>query len=68
MLKINLTSLVNGHIECRFNVSDGEWSKPELVLDPYLRIHGLSPALNYGQQAYEGMKGCLTFSWFLERE
>ncbi|KAL5319176.1 hypothetical protein ACEPPN_012225 [Leptodophora sp. 'Broadleaf-Isolate-01'] len=46
----------NGHIECRYNVTDGSWSEPELVLDPFLRIHGLSPALNYGQQAYEGLK------------
>jgi branched-chain amino acid aminotransferase len=26
------------------------------VTDPYIRIHGMAPALNYGQQAYEGLK------------
>lgn len=24
--------------------------------DPYLRIHGMAPGLNYGQQCYEGLK------------
>ena len=28
--------------------------------DPFLRIHGLAPGLNYGQQAYEGMKAFRT--------
>lgn len=26
------------------------------MTDPYIRIHGMAPALNYGQQAYEGLK------------
>ena len=26
------------------------------MIDPYLRLHGMAPALNYGLQAYEGMK------------
>ena len=26
------------------------------VEDPYLKIHGMSPGLNYGQQAFEGIK------------
>jgi branched-chain amino acid aminotransferase len=26
------------------------------ITDPYLRIHGLAPGLNYGQHAYEGIK------------
>ena len=26
------------------------------MADPYIRIHGMAPALNYGQQAYEGLK------------
>lgn len=51
---------VNGHIESRYSVTSGEWSSPEFVKDPYLKIHGLSPALNYGQQAYEGMKAFRT--------
>jgi branched-chain amino acid aminotransferase len=30
------------------------------VTDPYLRVHGMAPALNYGQQAYEGLKAFRT--------
>ncbi|KAK2628291.1 hypothetical protein QTJ16_002937 [Diplocarpon rosae] len=47
---------VNGHIQSRYSVKTGAWSKPQLIADPFLRLHGLAPALNYGQQAYEGMK------------
>ncbi|EKG18858.1 hypothetical protein MPH_03874 [Macrophomina phaseolina MS6] len=46
----------NGHVESRYTVSTGSWSTPQLVADPFLRVHGLAPAFNYGQQAYEGMK------------
>lgn len=34
----------------------GKWTTPQFVTDPYIRIHGMSPALNYGQQAFEGLK------------
>ena len=51
-----LTSSVNGHIESHYSVKTGEWSVPTYVTDPFLRLHGMAPALNYGQQAYEGMK------------
>ncbi|CZT42893.1 related to branched-chain amino acid aminotransferase [Rhynchosporium secalis] len=47
---------VNGHIESHYSVKTGVWSKPSFVTDPFLRLHGMAPALNYGQQAYEGMK------------
>ncbi|KAI1821255.1 aminotransferase [Xylaria intraflava] len=47
---------VNGHIECHYSVKTGKWTAPKFVADPYIRIHGMAPALNYGQQAYEGMK------------
>ncbi|GFF60258.1 putative branched-chain-amino-acid aminotransferase TOXF [Aspergillus udagawae] len=47
---------VNAHVECDYSVSTGHWSEPRLVEDPLLRIHGLAPGLNYGQQAFEGMK------------
>jgi branched-chain amino acid aminotransferase len=47
---------VNGHVESKYSVATGEWSEPEFVADPYIKVHGLSPALNYGQQAYEGLK------------
>ena len=51
---------VNGHIESHYSVETGEWSEPHFVKDPYLRIHGLSPALNYGEQAFEGIKAFRT--------
>lgn len=47
---------VNGHIESHYSKSSGKWSEPEYVPDPYLRIHGMAPGLNYGQQCYEGLK------------
>lgn len=39
---------MNGHVESHFDKHTGKWSEPEFVTDPYLKIHGLSPALNYG--------------------
>ncbi|KAK3393348.1 aminotransferase [Podospora didyma] len=47
---------VNGHVESHYSVQTGKWSPPTFVADPYMRIHGMAPALNYGQQAYEGLK------------
>ncbi|KAF3482570.1 branched-chain-amino-acid aminotransferase 2 [Arthroderma uncinatum] len=48
---------VNGHVESHFSHSGGaQWSAPRFVASPYLQLHGMAPALNYGQQAYEGMK------------
>ncbi|KAK4173879.1 aminotransferase [Triangularia setosa] len=47
---------VNGHIESHYSVSTGQWSALKFVTDPYIRLHGMAPALNYGQQAYEGLK------------
>ncbi|KAF2181850.1 branched-chain amino acid aminotransferase II [Zopfia rhizophila CBS 207.26] len=55
-LGIAIQDSVNGHVESTYSVSTGEWSAPKFVQDPYIRVHGLSPALNYGQQAYEGLK------------
>lgn len=51
---------VNGHIESHYNTQSGRWSEPEFVKDPFLKLHGLSPAINYGQQAYEGLKAFRT--------
>jgi branched-chain amino acid aminotransferase len=52
-----LTSLpVNGHIESTYSVKTGKWTAPEFIESPFLRIHGMAPALNYGQQCYEGLK------------
>lgn len=47
---------VNGHVESHYSVHTGQWSPLQWVEDPYIRIHGMAPALNYGQQAYEGLK------------
>ncbi|KAF2499830.1 branched-chain-amino-acid aminotransferase [Lophium mytilinum] len=47
---------VNGHVESRYSVKTGKWTEPEFIQDPFLRIHGMAPGLNYGQQCYEGMK------------
>ncbi|RDA95931.1 hypothetical protein CP533_5891 [Ophiocordyceps camponoti-saundersi (nom. inval.)] len=47
---------VNGHVEATFSRTTGSWSPLRFVTDPYMRIHGMAPALNYGQQAYEGLK------------
>nr|WOZ30801.1 McfB [Coleophoma empetri]BAN91494.1 putative branched-chain-amino-acid aminotransferase [Coleophoma empetri] len=47
---------VNGHVECTFSSKTGCWSEPEFVNDPYLRVHGLAPGLNFAQQIFEGMK------------
>ncbi|KAF4981663.1 hypothetical protein FZEAL_2550 [Fusarium zealandicum] len=51
---------VNGHIESTFSKSTGKWSPLRFVADPFMRIHGMAPALNYGQQAYEGLKAFRT--------
>ncbi|RDL30474.1 Branched-chain-amino-acid aminotransferase TOXF [Venustampulla echinocandica] len=55
-LSIAVTDIVNGHVESRYSVETQKWSDPVFVKDPYLRVHGLAPAFNYGQQAYEGLK------------
>ncbi|KKA30692.1 hypothetical protein TD95_005042 [Thielaviopsis punctulata] len=47
---------VNGHVESTYSVATGQWSPLKFVKSPFLRIHGMAPALNYGQQAYEGLK------------
>ncbi|THY47958.1 branched-chain amino acid aminotransferase [Aureobasidium pullulans] len=51
---------VNGHIESTFSKKTGQWTRPKFVTDPYLRIHGMAPGLNYGQQCYEGLKAFRT--------
>ncbi|UNI16445.1 Branched-chain-amino-acid transaminase [Purpureocillium takamizusanense] len=54
--KTSAETHVHGHIECRWTHETGSWSEPEFIHDPYLRVHGLSPVLHYGQEAYEGLK------------
>ncbi|KID72957.1 Transaminase [Metarhizium brunneum] len=51
---------VNGHIEATYSKTTGKWSPLRFVTDPFMRIHGMAPALNYGQQAYEGLKAFRT--------
>jgi branched-chain amino acid aminotransferase len=51
---------VNGHIESHYSQKTGKWTDPVFVTDPFIRLHGMSPALNYGQQAYEGLKAFRT--------
>lgn len=47
---------VNSHIESTHSKKTGKWSPLKFVTDPHIRIHGMSPALNYGQQVLEGLK------------
>ncbi|KAI4654538.1 uncharacterized protein J4E79_008412 [Alternaria viburni] len=47
---------VAGHVESHYSKETGEWTPPVFVEDPFLRIHGMAPGLNYGMQCYEGMK------------
>ncbi|WPH03800.1 Putative branched-chain-amino-acid aminotransferase [Acrodontium crateriforme] len=47
---------VNGHIESTYSKKTGKWTAPAFVQDPFLRIHGMAPGINYGQQCFEGMK------------
>ena len=58
--RTNFVSTVNGHVESSYSLKTGIWSAPRFVIDPYLRIHGLCPGLNYGLQAFEGMKAFRT--------
>ncbi|KAL8713590.1 MAG: hypothetical protein Q9220_002452 [cf. Caloplaca sp. 1 TL-2023] len=51
---------VNGHIECHYSVQTSQWTPPKFVRSPHLSIHGMAPGLNYGQQAYEGIKAFRT--------
>ncbi|KAI7254662.1 branched-chain amino acid aminotransferase, partial [Hortaea werneckii] len=51
---------VNGHVSSTFSYKTGKWTTPCFVEDPYLRIHGMAPGLNYGQQCYEGLKAFRT--------
>ncbi|RPA84995.1 branched-chain amino acid aminotransferase [Ascobolus immersus RN42] len=45
----------NGHAISTYTPTSG-WSRPTFSTDPNLPLHVLSPALNYGQQCYEGLK------------
>ncbi|KAF3912068.1 hypothetical protein ABW21_db0202506 [Orbilia brochopaga] len=47
---------VAGHVETHFSRSEGKWTEPAWITDPYIKLHGLAPGMNYGQQCYEGLK------------
>lgn len=47
---------VAGHVESHYSVETGKWTPPAFIEDPFLRIHGMAPGLNYGMQCYEGLK------------
>jgi len=51
---------VNGHIESRYSLATGQWTAPKFIQDPFLRLHGMAPGLNYGMQCYEGLKAFRT--------
>ena len=59
-LRLTAIIVANGHIESTFYERSGKWSPLKFVEDSYLRVHGLSPGLNYGQQAFEGLKAFRT--------
>eukprot|EP00529_Nitzschia_sp_RCC80_P020445 CAMPEP_0113502986 /NCGR_PEP_ID=MMETSP0014_2-20120614/33885_1 /TAXON_ID=2857 /ORGANISM="Nitzschia sp." /LENGTH=402 /DNA_ID=CAMNT_0000397887 /DNA_START=194 /DNA_END=1399 /DNA_ORIENTATION=+ /assembly_acc=CAM_ASM_000159 len=44
----------NSHVKIMYK--DGEWSKPELVKDPYVTLHIGATSLHYGQACFEGLK------------
>lgn len=44
----------------RSHYADGEWSKPYATRDPMISIHAASTALQYAQQAFEGLKAYRT--------
>ncbi|KAF9362941.1 hypothetical protein BGX34_005219 [Mortierella sp. NVP85] len=44
----------NGYVKYTFN--NGQWDQGEFVRDSYLKIHVCAPALNYGQECFEGIK------------
>ena len=47
---------IPSHVETTFSLTTEQWTPPTVHPSPYLQIHGLSPALNYGMQAFEGLK------------
>jgi branched-chain amino acid aminotransferase len=51
---------VHGHIESSYSKADGKWSPLRFVASPMVQIHGMAPAINYGQQALEGLKAFRT--------
>ncbi|KAG0338198.1 hypothetical protein BG000_004397 [Podila horticola] len=44
----------NGHV--KYIYSNGQWDQGEFVKDSYIKMHICAPALNYGQECFEGIK------------
>lgn len=40
----------------RLTYKEGEWGEPELVKEPYIKLHIGATALHYGQSCFEGLK------------
>mmetsp|Transcript_25320 Transcript_25320/g.47568 ORF Transcript_25320/g.47568 Transcript_25320/m.47568 type:complete len:385 (-) Transcript_25320:54-1208(-) len=40
----------------KLEYKDGAWGKPELVSEPYIKLHIGATALHYGQACFEGLK------------
>ncbi len=49
---------VNGLV--RVTYKDGKWGALEISKDSHLNVHAAAPCLNYGQQAFEGIKAFRT--------
>ncbi|KAJ4555411.1 hypothetical protein HRR77_001344 [Exophiala dermatitidis] len=47
---------IASHIEVSYNAETGGWGEPRIVQDPWLRVHGLSPGLNYGSSFLAALK------------
>ncbi|KAI1306253.1 hypothetical protein EDD11_004839 [Mortierella claussenii] len=44
----------NGYV--KYIHSNGQWDSGEFVRDSYIKMHICAPALNYGQECFEGIK------------
>jgi branched-chain amino acid aminotransferase len=45
----------SSHIKMTFKDGEG-WGEPELVKEPYVKLHIGATALHYGQACFEGLK------------
>ncbi|KAJ0148350.1 Uncharacterized protein HZ326_9074 [Fusarium oxysporum f. sp. albedinis] len=52
LIRTPLSLIGIGHVESTYKVSTGRWSDPIFIDDPYLRVHGLAPGLQYGTNKY----------------
>lgn len=50
---------VNGHISVQWKSGSG-WGTPQFNTSPYINLHIAATGLNYGQQAFEGIKAFRT--------